>query len=153
MSQAATRNRVGYDEDITAWAEEQARLSRDGDFAALDLEHLAEEIEGVGASERREPRSRLIVLLRHLPKWHLPKWQLQTGFRSNSWTATIRTQRIEVEQVLKQNPSVRRALPELLPQAFQSGRGAAIGENGIERMPNSCPWTVEQVMSPEFLPD
>ncbi len=59
MSEAATRNRVGYEEDFSAWADDQARLIRAGDFAALDLEHLAEEIEGLSISERRELRSRL----------------------------------------------------------------------------------------------
>ncbi len=37
-----------YEHDVIAWANEQARLLRSGQFAALDIEHLAEEIEDVG---------------------------------------------------------------------------------------------------------
>jgi len=54
-----------YDEDIVAWAQEQARHLRAGRFDLLDLEHLAEEIENVGRSEQREWASRMAVLLAH----------------------------------------------------------------------------------------
>ena len=52
-----------YERDVIAWANEQARLLRTGQFAALDIEHLAEEIEGVGKSEQREFASRMALLL------------------------------------------------------------------------------------------
>lgn len=45
---------ISYETDIVAWAKEQARLVRTGQFALLDLEHIAEEIEDVGKSEQRE---------------------------------------------------------------------------------------------------
>lgn len=57
---------AGYDQDVIAWANEQARLLRAGQFDRLDIEHLAEEIEDVGKSEQRELASRMAVLLAHL---------------------------------------------------------------------------------------
>ncbi len=48
-----------YEHDAIAWANEQARLLRCGQLAALDIEHLAEEIEAVGKSEQRERVNRL----------------------------------------------------------------------------------------------
>lgn len=45
---------VGYDQDVVAWAAEQARLIREGRFDQLDIEHIADEIEDVGKSEQRE---------------------------------------------------------------------------------------------------
>jgi hypothetical protein len=59
-----------YEQDVIAWANQQARLLRSGQFVALDIEHLAEEIEDVGKSEQREPVNRLALLLAHLLKWH-----------------------------------------------------------------------------------
>ena len=38
-------NPHSYDGDIIAWANEQARLLRSGQFNQLDIEHIAEEIE------------------------------------------------------------------------------------------------------------
>ncbi len=48
-----------YEHDVIAWANEQARLLRSGQFAALDIEHLAEEIKAVGKLEQRERVNRL----------------------------------------------------------------------------------------------
>lgn len=60
------RNAAAYDKDFFAWTEEQASLLRAGEVAEIDAANLAEEIESVGKSDRREIRSRLIVLLAHL---------------------------------------------------------------------------------------
>ena len=37
-----------YENDIVAWANEQAYLLRSGKLSAIDIEHIAEEIEDVG---------------------------------------------------------------------------------------------------------
>ena len=58
-----------YEQDIVAWANEQATFVRNKQFDLLDLEHIAEEIEDVGKSEQRELASRMAVLLCHLLKW------------------------------------------------------------------------------------
>ncbi len=137
-----------YDQDFALWAAEQAALLRAGQLSAIDAAHLAEEIESVGASERREARNRLARLLQHLLKWHL-----QPGFRSRSWSVTIQTQRDELAAVLDDSLSLRRTLPELLPRAFQLGRNWATQETGLLNLPQECPWTVDQAMSNEFLPD
>ncbi len=61
--------RALYERDVVRWAQEQARLLREGDFARLDIEHIADEIEDVGKAEQRELASRMAVLLAHLLKW------------------------------------------------------------------------------------
>jgi hypothetical protein len=43
-----------YNQDIVAWAQEQAGFIRAGRFELLDLEHIADEIDDVGKSEARE---------------------------------------------------------------------------------------------------
>ena len=60
---------TSYDKDVILWSEDQARLLRAGRFAELDIEHLADEIEDVGKSEKRELASRVAALLAHLLKW------------------------------------------------------------------------------------
>jgi hypothetical protein len=66
------------------WANEQARLLRAGLLSQLDIEHIADEIEDVGKSEKREIRNRMALLLAHLLKW-----QYQPIYRGNSWIRTI----------------------------------------------------------------
>jgi hypothetical protein len=137
-----------YEQDLVAWAEQQASLLRAGRFAAIDAANLAEQIESLGASERRELRNRLARVLQHLLKW-----QYQPGFRSSSWATAIRVQRDELAAVLDDSPSLRRTLPDILPRAYALGRGWAMQETGLLDLPEACPWTVEQVVATGFLPE
>lgn len=70
-------NTVKHDQDFYAWTQQQADLLKHGRSAELDIEHLSEELESMGASDKRELMSRLTVLLAHLLKWRaqcrLPK--------------------------------------------------------------------------------
>src|SRR6202051_632405 len=80
-----------YDQDFYAWANQQAALLRDGRFAEADMAHIAEEIESMGKTEKRELVSRLTVLL-----LHLLKWRSQPGGRGNSWRLSIANARDEI---------------------------------------------------------
>src|SRR5712691_611546 len=99
---AMPRNSVAYDDDFFAWTQEQARLLRAGELTIVDAENLAEEIESVGRSDRREIRNRLIVLLAHLLKWGH-----QQRRRGVSWSDTIAEQRLQIDSVLVDSPSLR----------------------------------------------
>ena len=51
-----------YNRDIVAWVDEQAAFLRSGQFDKLDLPNLAEEIEDVGKSEKRDFVCRFALL-------------------------------------------------------------------------------------------
>src|SRR5258708_889931 len=80
-----------YMDDETAWLEAMAALIRRRDFARLDLDNLSEYLTDMAARDRREVRSRLVLLLSHLLKW-----DYQPEKRSGSWRATILNQRQEL---------------------------------------------------------
>jgi hypothetical protein len=145
-----TQNAVRYDEDFFAWTVEQARLLRAGEWSALDVANLAEEIESMGRSVRRELRSRLIVLL-----MHLLKWQNQTAARSRRWSLTIDEQRLQVESLLTESPSLRPLLAGLVADAYPIARLRAVAETGLaeSEFPAACRFTVEQILSDSFLPE
>ena len=66
----ATKPAELYDEDFYAWTQAQAHALRThfkGDNR-LDVEHLAEEIEDLGASERKALESQIVNILAHLLK-------------------------------------------------------------------------------------
>jgi len=139
-----------YDKDFHAWAEEQARLLRAGLTAEADLAHIAEEIETLGASERRELESRLKLLLQHLLKWrHQPEG------RSSGWLGTITEQRDQLDTLLRQSPSLRRLVTEYLGYAYAKACRAAALETGLKRevFTETCPFDEQQVLDPDFLPD
>src|SRR5437016_5462317 len=111
------RNSAVYDEDFYAWTQEQARLLRSGKFSQIDVENVAEELESMGRSDRREIDSRLEVLL-----MHLLKWQLQVRLRSPGWSGTIREQRRRIGKLLRESPSLRLAVGQLIPEAYAEAR-------------------------------
>jgi hypothetical protein len=144
-----SRNAVDYEKDFYAWTVEQARLLRSGELSAVDIENIAEEIESMGRSDRREIKSRLIVLL-----CHLLKWQMQPQMRSTGWSGTIREQRRKLEELLSESPSLRPTVAEILPRAYAEAREDAADETGLAEaaFPEACPFSAEQVLSREFLP-
>lgn len=139
-----------YDTDFYAWAKEQAALLRTGNLSAADIDHIAEEIESMGKTEKRELVSRLTVLL-----LHLLKWRFQPGRRGASWEATIAVQRDDVADHLLDNPSLKAILNEVIISAYRKAMILAIGETGLPRsiFPETCPWTFEEIMNPGFWPE
>jgi len=144
------RNAVAYDDDFFAWTQEQARLLRSGEFSQVDIENVAEELESMGRSDKREIESRLEVLL-----MHLLKWQLQVRMRSPSWAATIREQRRRIQKLLRESPSLRPIIGQLIPEAYVEGREKAASETGLAEatFPDVCPFAPEQILSEDFLPE
>ena len=139
-----------YDRDFYAWANEQAALLRAGKLADADIAHIAEEIESMGRTEKRELVSRLAVLL-----MHLLKWQFQPERRGRSWTATIRNQRLDVADHLVDNPSLKSRLSESLAAAYERARNSAAAETDQPEslFPLECPWAFERIMDTEFWPE
>jgi Domain of unknown function DUF29 len=144
------RNAVAYDEDFYAWTQEQARLLRECSLPEIDAGNIAEELESMGKSDRRELRSRLIVLLTHLLKY-----RFQPDRISSSWRTTIRTQRDEIDALLADSPSLRPAVGQLLAAAYKKARQDAIDETELAEaiIPTDCPFTPEQLLAADFYPE
>lgn len=143
---------TSYESDVIAWASEQAGFLRSGRFDLIDIEHLAEEIEDVGKSEKRELASRWSVLVAHLLKW-----QYQQLRRGSSWERTIKVQRKSIVLRLKETPSLKACLsnPDWLEGVWVDAMLQATKETGFEIsvFPDACPWSIEQILSDEFFPD
>lgn len=139
-----------YDKDFYAWANEQAALLRSGQLLAADIEHIAEEIESMGKTEKRELVSRLTVLLSHLLKW-----RFQPERRGPSWEGTIHIQRRDLADHLGDNPSLKAKLAEAISASYDRAIYAAAGETNLPRstFPNECPWDWAQIMDVNFWPE
>jgi hypothetical protein len=101
VSQTQNPNSL-YEQDILLWSEDTVAKLRARDFDHLDMEHLIEEVEALGVSQRKELISRLIVLLEHL----LKRLYVNLPDDYNGWERTIRTQRGELEILLDAVPSL-----------------------------------------------
>lgn len=139
---------ISYETDIVAWANEQARLVRTGQFELLDVEHIAEEIEDVGKSEQRELASRMVILIAHLLKW-----QFQPERQGRSWQITIRNQRRAIQLHLTQVPSLKARLDdaEWLEIVWGDAVYQASKETGLDDFPETCLWSIENILSDEWM--
>ena len=112
-----------YNSDFYGWTKTQAQLLREEKWEILDKLNLIEEIETLGRQERRELTNRLALLL-----GHLLKWQHQPEKRSNSWLATIREQRTQINRILADSPSLKSYLEEAFSLSYQDGINLAVKE-------------------------
>ncbi|MFZ3179848.1 MAG: DUF29 domain-containing protein [Methylocystis silviterrae] len=139
-----------YDQDFYAWANEQAALLRAGKLGEADIEHIAEEVESLGKTEKRELVSRLIVLM-----VHLLKWRFQPSLRGQSWKLSVDEQRIAIDAHLADNPSLKTVVAEATALAYRQARIGAQRETDLDAsvFPAQCPWTFEEMMAEDFWPE
>jgi Domain of unknown function DUF29 len=139
-----------YDADFYTWTQAQAAALRAKDWADLDIEHLAEEIESLGIADEHAITRQLQRLL-----WHLLKWRYQPTHRTPSWRRTIRQARDAIGDRLERSPSLRDYPAQRLPLAYRRARRDAVDETGLPlaTFPEVCPWTIAQVLDEDFWPE
>ncbi|MBC7800119.1 MAG: DUF29 domain-containing protein [Gemmatimonadaceae bacterium] len=139
-----------HSRDFYAWANEQAALLRAGRLAEADVPHIAEEIEALGRTEKRELVNRLAVLL-----LNLLKWAYQPERRGTGWRLTIEEQRRQLGRHLRDNPSLRSVQDEALSDAYGDALLRAELETQLPRdvFPWTCPYTWEQAQDEAFWPE
>jgi hypothetical protein len=132
-----------YETDFYAWTQAQASAIRAKDVAALDIDHLAEEVEDLGRAVRKGIGSQLERLLLHLLKW---QYDPATDPR-RLWRVSIRHARREIANDLAENRS--------LSLAYRRARLDAADETGLPlaTFPEACPWSLAQVLDEDFWPE
>src|ERR1700682_6224857 len=93
-----------YEQGFFVWTKEQSaalRRAKDSNLP-LDWENLAEEIESLGKSDRRELRSQIRRILLHLLKLEI----YQAAGPRAGWRSSIIDARVEIDDVLRDSPSL-----------------------------------------------
>ena len=139
-----------YEADFYQWSLEQARLLRSGDWKAVDVEHLAEEIEDMGKGVRREWESCLKVLI-----VHLLKWVFQPELRGVSWQLTVQEQRDQLHELLADNPSLKNQMTASLERTYPRAVKRTALETSLmeETFPTECPFHLEDILNESFSPN
>ena len=147
-----------YDRDFVLWTEEQsARLrSAEGLNLPLDWRNLAEEIESLGKSDRRELTSHVTRILRHLLKLAVsPAAAPRAG-----WQESIEDSRGEIQILLDDSPSLRREVDELIRKQSPVAAKRAAADLARQGEPTEKVWarlesgrfTAEEVLG-DWYPD
>jgi hypothetical protein len=127
----------------------QAECLRRQQWDALDLDHAAEEIEGLGHRQCHAVTKHLRVLL-----LYLLKWEHQSERRSKRWLRRIDQAQAELESYLWESPSLQAQLPTLVGRAYLQACRLAARETGLPpaTFPVTCPWPPEHLADTEVLP-
>jgi Domain of unknown function DUF29 len=139
--------RAEYERDFYSWLMEQAGHVRAGRWDALDRENLAEEIESLGREQFNKLESALRVLLMHMLKWdHQPE------LRSRSWALSIKAQRVELDDVIDDNPGLKPRISEAIARGYRKARIEAARETGLDedQFPPQCPYSWDEIVSRQF---
>jgi hypothetical protein len=139
-----------YDEDFYTWTQAQANYVRAGVWVAVDMEHVAEEIEALGNEQRHAVESHLRILLAHLLKW-----RYQPRRRRRSWQISVLNARAEITRRLDRNPGLLYTWAEMLAWAYPKARRLAAAETGLPRatFPEACEWEPAQILDDDFWPE
>jgi hypothetical protein len=136
-----------YDRDFYSWSLEQARLVREGRWDEVDRDNVAEEIESLGREQFNKLESALRVLLVHMLKWdHQPER------RGRSWALSIKQQRLDLDDVLRDNPGLKPRLAEALARAYRKARVQAARETGLDEdaFPPTCSYGFDDIVTRVF---
>lgn len=146
-----------YDTDLYAWTQSQAErlraLQTQRVNLDLDLENIAEEIESVGRSDKREVTSRLTTILVHLLKIaYSPAFE-----PFNGWRGTVYTQRRDLIHVLDQSPSLRHVVMAEFGECYMSAAKEAKLSHidlSLAPLPSTSPFDLfSQVLDPDWFPE
>ena len=154
-----TRARSLYFDDVWTWSRRQAAALRRGDWGALDLENVIEEIEDVGNRHSDAWTSYCTNVISHLLKIefsgaaeHFRYWKDET----EAW-------RDSMFDVLADSPGIKHELSGLLVKAWKRGRRNAVRELvkhggavevAVEKrlrrswelvLPQECPYTLAEI--------
>lgn len=135
-----------YESDETAWLEAMSELIRLGRLEQLDYAHLAEYLDDMARRDRREVQSRLRILIAHLLKW-----THQADKRTGSWRGKIISQRQELARDVS-GGVLRNHAEAVLPKMYANAVELAAAETGLpaETFPAVCPYTLDQLLSPDL---
>jgi Domain of unknown function DUF29 len=147
-----------YDRDLQLWIEQTISQLKTGKFETLDIEHLIEELTGLGKSEKNALRSNLKILLIHLLKLKVQHDVPDT--MKSSWYSSVLEHRQRVLDNLADTPSLNSFLTEALEKAYPDARKGAIKEGKLAKFgiripedseyPTTCPFAIAQILDEDF---
>lgn len=140
-----------YEQDFCLWLQTTAKLLRRRQLEGLDFDNLIEEIESMGRREKREIKSRLIILIEHLLK--LKYWQAEKKHNARGWRNTIIEQRRQIELSLEDSPSLKKVLEESFLTCYQKSCQDTLKKYklSLEIFPSEPPFTLQEILSDDYL--
>ena len=141
-----------YEQDYFLWLEETYKMLENNQIKELDFLHLKEEILSLGNEQRRKVDSYLRQLFIHLLLYQY--WDSEKDRCAKSWQNEIDNFRFELELLLRSRTLYNYFLQEI-EEIYVKARRQAIKKSELlsNLFSESCPFSADALLDPEFLPD
>lgn len=148
-----------YDSDFQHWLEKTINYLKNQQFSQLDIQHLVEELEDLGRSEKKALESNLMILMAHLLKLKIQNNVPEQ--MKGSWYDSVVEHRQRVCKSLRDTPSLKSYLEMAVQSAYPDARKVAIKEGKLAKFgipippeeiyPATCPFTLKQLLDDDFM--
>ncbi|MBR8827317.1 MAG: DUF29 domain-containing protein [Gomphosphaeria aponina SAG 52.96 = DSM 107014] len=145
-------NKSLYEEDFYLWVKTTAKQLRERNINQLDWQHLIEEIEALGNEQRHKVESYTKQLLIHLLLYKY--WEQERANCGKGWQNEIANFRDELELLLDSKTLYnywQQKFDKIYPKARK--RVLLKTELPSEIIPLTSPFTLEEVLNEDYLPE
>ena len=125
-----------HDRDFNLWVE---------DINSMDWDNLLDEIDDMGASQKRALDSYMQRLIEHILK--LQYWQSEVDRCRNGWMVEITNFRSRINRILKKNPSLKNYLNNEYQDIYQDATKAM---KFLFEMPEDNFVEIERIMQEDY---
>ena len=141
-------DRVTYEQDYYQWTQAMVKALRERDYVSLDWDHLIDEIDDMGKSQKRAIESLLMRLTEHLLK--LKYWEAEKSRNRKHWRSEVVNFRILLDKRLQDSPSLKANLEEIYEDIFP-GCKRSVGQ--LFDLPEEAKLNLVQVLDENWFPD
>jgi len=139
-----------YEQDFFLWLDVTLEQLQAQDLENIDWPNLIEEITALGREQRHKVESYLIQLLKHLLLYQY--WQSEKLYCAKGWTDEIDGFRIQLEILLRSKTLYNFTLT-ILDQSYDRARRSAQRKSELTGLPSRCPYSIDQILDPDFFPE
>lgn len=147
-----------YDQDFQKWIQQTIKHLQEAEFDQLDKEHLIEELEDLGKSEKPSLETNLMILLTHLVKLKVKKNAPE--MMQQTWLNSVDENRKRIQKSLRETPSLKSFLIPSIESAYPDAYQLAIKEKKRAKFgvkipeqsdyPLICPFSVTEILDEDF---
>jgi hypothetical protein len=140
-----------YEQDYTEWLDITLNQLQNRDLENVDWEHLIEEITALGNEQRRKVESYLRQLIKHLLLYQY--WETEKSYCGKGWIEKIDNFRSELDLLLESKVLYNHCA-KILDKIYIKARNNAIRKSELspEIFPENCPYSLTEILNPEWLP-
>lgn len=145
-------NKTLYDQDFYLWIQTTIQHLQERNLEQLDIENLIEEIDSMGRSEKKELKTRLVVLIEHLLK--LQYWIEEKDDNARGWRNTVVEQRRQIIYTIADSPSLKAILNDVFLPCYQDAKKDTTNKYQLPSnlFPEEPPFSLDQVLNADFIP-